>query len=351
MQQAFFQACRSLEFAEAEDHNDPSATGVGPAPTNAPFGVRISTAMAYLAPARHRPNLNVRPSAPVARIAFEGRRATGVELTNGDVVRGERVILAAGAIGSPAILLRSGVGPAGELARLGIAAVHDLPGVGATLIDHPQVGFNFAVKPGSLNPSAPMYQLMLRYTATGSSDENDMQLCPWHYPESSTSRFSAILQKPRSRGRLSLASSDPGAPPIIELNFASEPEDARRLEEGLQLALDVLFSLPLEPFLGDELHWDDGTSIPLRDAREMMASDAARRDYVQGSVGTLYHPVATARMGPESDAGAVVDQYGNVRGVEGLVVADASVMPEIPRANTNLTCIMIAERVSDWLRA
>jgi choline dehydrogenase len=178
-----------------------------------------------------------------------------------------------------------------------------------------------------------------------------MQLCLWHYAESSSSRFSSILQRPQSRGRLSLASSDPGAAPAIELNFASEPEDARRLEDGLQLALDVLFSAPFEPLLGDEVHWDDGVSVPMRDARQTMATAAARRDYVQRSVGTLYHPVATARMGPPEDAGAVVDQRGRVRGVDALFVADASIMPAIPRANTNLTCIMIAERVSDWLRA
>jgi choline dehydrogenase len=351
MQQAFFQACRAFEFTEVGDHNDPSATGVGPSPMNAPFGVRVSTAMAYLTPARHRANLTVRPSAPAGRVVFDRLRATGVELLDGEVLRGARVILAAGAIGSPVLLLRSGVGPAYDLARLGIAGVHDLPGVGATLIDHPQVGFNFAVKAGSLDPSAPMYQLMLRYTAAGSNEENDMQLCLWHYPESSSSRFSAILQKPRSRGRLMLASSDPAAAPVIELNFASEPEDSRRLEDGLQLAFDLLSSPPLEPFVGDALHWDDGVSVPLRDAGALIASDAARRDYVQRSVGTLYHPVGTARMGPPDDPGAVVDQYGNVRGVEALVVADASVMPEIPRANTNLTCIMIAERISDWLRA
>jgi choline dehydrogenase len=352
VQAAFVDACRSLGYAEVWDHNHPDATGVGPWPMNVRGGLRISTAIAYLLPVRHRLNLVIRPRCHVHRVLFDGARATGVEVEcDGETQRvyGRRVTLTAGAFATPAILLRSGIGPAADLSALGISPVVDLP-VGTTLIDHPQIGVNIAVPPGTLDRTKLMMQVALRYTAPGSHEHNDMQICVFQFPESDTVRLSAVLQRPRSRGRVTLADADPHTPPRIDLNLASDPEDMRRMVDGLRVIWAVAQSPPLASLLGRDAVLDDGTCMPLAEAIGALSNEAALTAYVHRGVSQFYHPVATARMGPDGDAGAVVDQFGRVRGVEGLRVADASIMPAMPRANTNLTCIMIGERIADWMK-
>ena len=359
IQRAFFQVCRRLGFPEVADHNHPEATGVGPFPQNRRGRLRLSTAIAYLLPARDRPNLTIWPHCLVNRVLFTGDRAVGVEFDVADEryeVRGRRVTLAAGAIGSPAILLRSGIGAGSALAELGIEPVADLPGVGAGLADHPVARLLLVPKPGSCNPQTPLAQIVLRYTAAGSGEFNDMQQVVFSHvdvaglggPEAVAAVGAPLviglpvaLERPHARGRLLLASPDPRAQPLIQLNFADNPEDLRRLGAGVRLAWQIAH----EPEI--TRHTDHVAMLP----EETISSDDALVAYVRATVATQFHPCGTARMGPPGDAMAVVDQHCRLRAIRNLRVVDASVMPAIPRANINLTCIMIGERVSDWMRA
>jgi choline dehydrogenase len=357
-QRAFFEVCRRLGFAEVADHNHPAATGVGPFPQNRQGHLRLSTAIGYLLPARHRPNLTIWPHRLVNRVLFAGDRAAAVDISaegGPERVRGRRITLAAGAIGSPAILLRSGIGPEALLDGLGIEPVADLPGVGAGLIDHPVTRLLLVPKPGSCDPQSPLAQVVLRYTAPGSGEFNDMQQVMFsHVDVAGIGGRQAVaaagtplaiglpvaLERPHARGRLLLASTDPRTQPVIQLNFAADPEDLRRLVAGVRLAWQIAH----QPEIARHIH-----HVALL-SEETMSSDDALAAYVRATVSTQFHPCGTARMGPADDAMAVVDQQGRLRTVQNLRVVDASVMPAIPRANINLTCIMIGEHISDWMR-
>ncbi|HLZ70317.1 MAG TPA: GMC family oxidoreductase N-terminal domain-containing protein [Dehalococcoidia bacterium] len=359
-QQAYFNVLRRLGFPEVTDHNHPDSTGAGIIPQNQRNFVRMSAAIGYLAPARHRINLTIKPNCLVDRVLFEGKRAIGVELECGGVrqqVFGRRITLSAGAVASPAILLRSGIGPAADLRALGIEPLVDAP-VGTRLNDHP-LAFVFGLpRPGVCDRSNPFIQVMLRYTAPGSDVFNDMQLyfgSQFDVLELAGAEAMAMvgaqivvgagasLQRPLSRGRLTLASRDPHEQPKVDLNFCSDAqgEDMRRMVEGVRLGYQVVTSPELAPFVERVALLSD----------EAVASNEALSEYVRMTVGTTFHPVSTAPMGPESDANAVVDPRCRVRGVENLRVVDASVMPNIVRCNTNLTCMMIGERVADWMKA
>jgi choline dehydrogenase len=358
VQRAFFEVCRRLGFPEVTDHNHPQAAGVGPFPQNRRGRLRLSTAIAYLMVARHRPNLTIRPRCLVNRVLVAGDRAIGVDIAGeGEpaLVRGRRITLAAGAIGSPAILLRSGIGPKAELAGLGIELVADLPGVGAGLADHPVTRLLLVPKPGSCDPQTPLAQVVLRYTAPGSGEFNDMQQVVFSHVDvagiGGQQAVAAVgtplaiglpvaLERPHARGRLELVSTDPRAQPLIQLNFATDPEDLRRLVEGVRLAWQIAH----QPEIARHTH-----HVALL-TEETMGSDDALAAYVRATVSTQFHPSGTARMGPPGDPMAVVDQHCRVRAIPNLRVVDASVMPSIPRANINLTCIMIGEHVSDWMR-
>jgi choline dehydrogenase len=359
VQRAFLEVCRRLGFPEVTDHNHPAATGVGPFPQNRRDRLRLSTAITYLLPARDRPNLVIRPHCLVNRVRFDDDRVVGVEIGaegGPDVIRGRRITLAAGAIGSPAILLRSGIGPNGALARLGIDPVADLPGVGVGLADHPVTRLLLVPQPGSCDPDSPLAQVVLRYTAPGSAEFNDMQQVIFsHVDVAAIGGEKAVatvgarlaiglpvaLERPHARGRLELASTDPRVQPRIQLNFATDPQDLRRLVAGVRLAWRIAH----QPEIAHYTH-----HVALL-SEETVDSDDALAAYVRATVSTQFHPCGTARMGPADDPMAVVDQHCRVRTVQNLRVADASVMPTIPRANINLTCIMIGEHVSDWMRA
>jgi choline dehydrogenase len=353
---AFYDACRELGYAEVTDHNDPRSTGVGPWPRNRRDGIRISTAIGYLNPARHRLNLTIRPFCNTHRVIVEGGRAIGVEVECGGTVqtiRARRITLSAGAINSPAILMRSGIGPRAELEALGIKSVIDLPGVGRNLIDHVLVPVVANPTPGVPHDSQVTNPIGIRYTASGSDEFNDMQMYIFTYFDSSLWVGSVLdlpvpsvavtpgLQRPRARGRVSLRSADADVPAVIDLNYLGDPEDLRRMVDGVRIAWRLMNSSRFAPYVTDFV------SI----TPEIVESDSATADFVRNNCGTIYHPTSTAMMGPESDPAAVVDQYFRVRGVEGLRVVDASVMPNIVRANTNLTCIMMGERAADWIRA
>jgi choline dehydrogenase len=354
---AFHDAARELGFAEVWDHNEPRSTGVGPWPRNRRDGIRVSTAIGYLHPARHRLNLTIRPFSNTHRVVFENGRAAGVEVECGGIVqtiRGRRVTLSAGAINSPAILLRSGVGPKSELAALGIKPVADLPGVGRNLLDHLLVAVSAIPIAGIAHDPRVTNPVGIRYTASGSDEFNDMQMYIFTYFDQAAIAGSPLalpacpsvsvvpgLQRPRARGRVSLRSADPNVPPLVDLNYLGDPEDVRRMVDGLRIAWRLMNSARMRPYLKEFV---DLTAA-------IVESERAAAEYVHKNCGTIFHPVSTTKMGPASDPEAVVDQYCRVRGIEGLRVVDASVMPNIVRANTNLTCIMIGERVADWVRA
>jgi len=328
-QRAFFDVCRRLGFSEVADHNHPEAAGVGAFPQNRRGRLRLSTAIAYLLPARQRLNLTIRSQCLVGRVLVEGQRAVGIEVRSGaerERVFGRRITLAAGAIGSPAILMRSGVGPKAALLDLGIDPVLDLPGVGVGLMDHPVTRLLLVPRPGSCDPRTPLAQVVVRYTAPGSSETNDMQLVMFSHVDVA--------------GIGGRNASEPRLPPRIELNLAAEAEDLRRLVEGVRLAWQVAH----EPEIAR--HTDHVALL----TEETMSSDEALATYVRATVTTQFHPCGTARMGPVGDPLAVTDQHCRLRGIQDLRVLDASVMPTIPRANINLTCIMIAEHASDWMR-
>jgi choline dehydrogenase len=358
LQRDFFQVCRRLGFRAVADHNHPDATGVGPFPQNRRGRLRLSTALAYLLPARHRPNLTIRPHCLVNRVLFADDRAAGVDIAAAggpEQIRARRITLAAGAIGSPTILLRSGIGPKAALAGLGIEPVADLPGVGAGLADHPVTRLLLVPRPGSCDPQAPLAQVVVRYTAAGSGEFNDMQQVIFSHVDvagiGGQQAVAAVgtplaiglpvaLERPHARGRLLLASTDPRIPPVIQLNFAAEPQDLRRLVAGVRLAWQIAH----QPEIARH------TQRVALLSEETVASDDALAAYVRATVSTQFHPCGTVGMGPPGDAMAVVDQHCRLRTVPNLRVVDASVMPTIPRANINLTCIMIGEHVADWMR-
>jgi choline dehydrogenase len=353
MQRSFRDACLALGFPATTDHNAPDTTGVGPGPFNLRDGVRVSTAIAYLLPVRERPTLTIRGDCLVDRVLFDGTRAVGVAFAcdgRYEEVRGQYITLAGGAIGSPAILLRSGVGPAADLARLGIAPIVNLPGVGANLIDHAALVVRLPAKGDPAELGAGSSQIVLQYTAPGSAERNDLQSISGHSQQQPALWLSTRLMRPHSRGWLRLVHRDPHRQPEICLNLASEPEDIQRLSEGFRVLCALVRAQPLARLHTGTLILDGGRDLSLEGAEAMLSQSEAMAAYIRHTVMHYVHPVGTARMGPDSDAGAVVDQYCRVYGVEGLRVVDASVMPNIPRANTNLTCIMIGERVADWMQ-
>lgn len=359
VQQSFLDACLAAGYPEAPDHNRPDSTGVGPIPSNRRDArIRVSTATAYLDPARGRPNLTVIARTTVNRVLLREGRVQGVELADGSVVRGRRVILAAGAVGSPAVLLRSGVGPEDELRELGIDVHAVLPGVGAGLVDQPRIGVFMVPKPGAENFGASTGQIVLRTTSRGSAQKtartNDMYYAAvnhfdltHHFPQLRETvgadrvfGVMAVARRPSSRGRVTLSSTDPRQQPTVELGYLSDERDYAVLAEAVRECWDIAHSPKIR---------DHGEQVVLL-TEAMVADDESLRRYVELGVDSAYNPVGTARMGPASDPMAVVDQHGAVHGAAGLYVADASVMPEMVRANTNLTVLMIAERLAAMLR-
>ena len=351
LQNAFQQACIDVGYPETYDHNNPDAWGVGPFPMNNPNGVRMSTALTYINPNRHRMNLTIRSNVLVHRILFEGTKAVGVEVESGGetfTVEGERIVLCAGAVASPHILMLSGVGPADHLREFGIPVVNDLPGVGQNLRDHPLVPLRAKVKDDfPLNPTAPRMQTLLRYTASGSDYRNDIQIFPSSFStplggdpfEEEGVRFTAMLELAEGAGQVTLASTDPRVQPNIECRHLENPSDRARLREAIRICMKIMEHEAFSGIL-------NGMITP---TEEDLVSDDALDEWMYKNVWIGQHLSATCKMGPDSDPMAVVDQYGRVRGIENLRVADASIMPDCIRANTNLTTIMIGERIAEWM--
>ncbi len=362
-QRAFYNACRAAGFPESPDHNSPGASGVGPSISNNHNSVRFSTAMGYLGQGRHRLNLTIRPNCMVHRILFDGNRAVGVAVDSGGetcTVEGEHIVLSAGAVGSPQLLMLSGVGPAGQLRSLGIPVVQDMPGVGQNLRDHPKVYVTWGIKEGYPVEMRPARGgVLLRYTAPGSGWRNDMSISmgafvterlTWSDARSRAQsgersaprrlEMMVALLLPVGSGELRLLSDDPQAQPFLDYNYLADPFDRQRLRAGVRLCLELAEHDDLKESIGPRLE----------PAAADLASDAALDEWLLRQVTTYSHISGTCKMGPGVDPMAVVDQYGKVHGLDGLRVVDASIMPNLVRAPINPTVLMMGEKIAALIR-
>ena len=370
---AFVDAAAEVGFPKNSDFNGATQEGAGFFQTTTRGGRRASTAVAYLRSAKARPNLHVETSALAERILFEGRRAVGVAYRTAGIPRTARarkeVLISGGAFNSPQLLQLSGVGPADLLRQHGIEVVLDAPGVGNDLQDHMQVRVVMRCSQAiTLNDivNNPIRKVLtgLRYAmfrtgpltiAAGTSGAffktnprlatPDIQI---HFLPFSTDKMGEKLHpfsgftasvcqlRPESRGSLRIKSADPTAPPEIRINYLASDVDRATNVEGLKILRRILHARALAPYVVEEV--DPGDKI---------TSDEALLAYCRARGTTIYHPTSTCRMG--NDPLAVVDQRLRVRGLDGLRVIDASVMPDLVSGNTNAPVIMIAEKASDLI--
>lgn len=357
----------SAGFGRNDDFNGPEQAGFGFYQVTQRDGARCSAAVAFLRPARTRPNLHVRTHALVERILIEQGRAVGVQLRHArghESVRAGEIILAAGAINSPQVLMLSGIGPADHLRAHGVTPLFDAQGVGAGLQDHLDictlVGSTQNVTYDHLNELATGWRYLRHRDGPGTSNvaesggfvrsrlatdtrcDIQFHFVPALLDDHGRHRLDGIgytlhacYLHPRSRGRLRLRSADPTQPIAIHAGYLSDPEghDLARMIEAAKLSRDILAQQAFDPYRGAPV-------FPESEPRD----DAAWEAFIRRKAETIYHPVGTCRMG--QDAHAVVDSELRVRGVAGLRVVDASVMPTLPTGNTNAPTIMIAERAA-----
>jgi choline dehydrogenase len=363
----FIEAAEALGLPANPDFNGREQEGVGWYQVTQRDGRRASAAVAYLHPAMARPNLEVRTDCHVLKVLFEGTRAAGVQAARGGELvelRADReVIVSGGTYNSPQILMLSGLGRPEELALLQVPVVAESPELGMNLSDHPTAGVVYAseedcsLKDAFTEENVAHWMggqgpLTSNLAESGgfvrTRDDLDAPDVQFHMvaamyvqeallpPPAHGITISACVLKPRSRGQLALPSPDPTVKPFIVHNYLTDPDDLRSAIEGVRLTMQIARTAPLsryaqQPFL-----------VPASD------SDADIEAHIRGTAQTIYHPVGTCRMG--SDDGAVVDPELRVRGVEALRVVDASVMPSVPRGNTNAPVIALAERAADLIR-
>ncbi|HEY1511067.1 MAG TPA: GMC oxidoreductase [Solirubrobacteraceae bacterium] len=336
----FIDASVAEGFARVADFNGPNPSGVGGYPVNVVDGVRQNTGLVYLTDeVRNRPNLKISGDVLIDRVVFDGPRATGVVTAHGAEIPAGEVILSSGTYGSPAILLRSGVGPAAHLASLGIGVVADLP-VGQHLQDQPFYYNGYALKTDALDMRPAVGALLWRQSSEAQGEELDTHIAvthllpPEYSPTGGAISLSVAVVKPDSRGTLTLRSRDPREQPEIDCNFLAEDRDARRMLEGVKLARKLGRNPALARFI--ELEILPGEAVADDQLAEVIASNLA----------SYGHPVATVPMGGPADPWAVVDSRGAVKGIDGLRVVDASIMPVVVSVALNPTTIMIAERIA-----
>jgi choline dehydrogenase-like flavoprotein len=375
----FVEAAAQAGFAKNADFNGATQEGVGRYQVTHKNGERWSAAKGYLTPNRSRANLQVMTGAHTTRIVMEGKRAVGVEVRVGGELKQltarREVVLSAGALQSPQLLMLSGIGPGAQLQRHGIATVHELPGVGANLHDHldivqvvnaPQLTdlfglsltgaihaikgilewrrarsgmltTNFAEAGGFVKsrPDEPLPDLQLHFIIGKLIDHGRKTVFGHGYS------CHVCLLRPKSRGTLALASADPFAAPLIDPNFLAEHDDLDRLVRGFKLMRGILRQPALASHRGRELPASAGAQ-----------TDAQIEAFIRGHADTIYHPVGTCRMGPGGPGAMdVVDAQLRVHGLQGLRVVDASIMPSIVGGNTNAPVIAIAEKAADLIRA
>jgi choline dehydrogenase len=355
-QQSFLTAVMDHGIPWVDDLNAPDASGIGPMPMNRRDGVRMSTALTYLPLIRERDNLTIWPHTEVTRVLLERGRATGVECPRDgtlEQVRASRVILSSGALQSPTLLMRSGIGPAGHLAEVGVDCVVELPGVGENLMDHQGTAVFLVPRDDLDPPDDRVCQLGARYSSSTGNAQDDMWLSMWAawelaaFPDMRTalgvSSISALVvgvHDPLSRGTVRLRSADPAVRPQVDFGMLSHPGDLPRLVEGLQLVMGLAENSAFESMYSG-IGLLDPSTVNDREALE---------SYIRSTVGGWFHASGTCRMGADPGDGAVVDGRLQVHGVDALHVVDASIMPTVVRAPTNLSSIAIGERAAELLR-
>ncbi|SCX45676.1 Choline dehydrogenase [Klenkia marina] len=374
---AFTEACLQLGFPAEPDKNADAPPGVGPVPVNVLGGVRVNTAMAYLSPRRDRPGLTVRGDSPVVRVLVEHGRAVGVRCADGTEHRAGEVVLSAGAVGTPHLLMLSGIGPADRLRAAGVDVLVDVPGVGAGTSDHPDLYVTYAPA-----RRTPMPRGMLPLT-TALNTADHLEVMPWLKPFSKVmlsrseghalSGLAEVLRRPlataralrgtslrralqqartrddlylgvalqaqESRGRIDLVSADPSVQPRIRYGYLATAEDRRRMRQAVRLAADLLRTPAMAPLVAAR------TGLP----DDVLTDDAALDAWTRAHLATAIHLSGSARSGPDDDPGAVVDQQLRVRGVEGLRVADTSVLPTVPTRGPAATAVAVGERAAEVL--
>ena len=372
----FFDAVTSLQYRRVEDFNAGDNEGFSLHQITIKNGRRQSTAEAFIHPVKNRRNLRVLTDAQVSRIAVEGSRATGVDIEVHRVKRRidarREVVLSAGGINSPQLLMLSGIGNPEELRKHGIGVVHALPGVGENLQDHVSVPVHY------LSPAPDSYGISLRampkiawnaflyafarkgffannivesggfVRSAPGLDRPDIQyvFVPAHQGKPGSMlawghgfRCTTVLLHPKSIGRVGLNSATPGAPPLIDFRFFSDPdsEDMRTMIRGVKEARRILQASAFDKYRG-------AVVVPPDNAQ----SDAELENFIREGCSTVFHPVGTCKMG--RDEMAVVDECLRLRGLDGLRVVDASIMPTITSGNTNAPTIMIAEKAADMIK-
>ncbi len=375
LSQVFIDAASQAGIPVNGDFNGATQEGVGLYQVTQRDGARCSSAVAYLNPAKHRPNLTVHTGAMASRVTFDAsRRASGVDYMHGGKATHQQatreVILCGGAINSPQLLMLSGIGPADHLRGHAIEVVHDAEGVGGNLQDHldictlqhstqritydhinePKMAFDYYLRghrgAGTSN-LAEAGGFARSPLATDERCDIQFHFVPAMLDDHGRNRLPgdgytlhACFLHPRSRGRVSLASSDASDKPRIEANYLSDGEgfDLRMMLQCAKLSRQIFAQAAFDPYRGAPIH-------PVRSD----LSDAELLDFIRAKAESVYHPVATCRMG--DDEASVVDTHLRVRGVTGLRVVDASVMPALPTGNTNAPTVMIAERAADLIRA
>lgn len=399
--------CRAVERAlssrgyrfVSDMNSAPPMEGYGAVPMSNLPTQRVSTAMGYLGPeVRRRRNLQILTDTEVETLRTDGTRITGVTARRGGDVRtyaARETVISAGSLHSPALLLRAGIGPSADLRALGVTVIADRPGVGANLHDHPVTTLAAYIAPAA--KQAPQLRahanLALRYgSGVPGCAALDMYLAvlnksSWHPLGERLASMLVVLNEPVSRGRLTLRSPDPEDEPRVDFNLLADPRDCMRLADGLRLAGALLEATSVGGLVKDRFlatfsergrklnrprrlnRIKSAGAVLLLDALPPLRRSLLRRvaegggdlpallgdheslaAWLRRSVTGFFHPVGTCRMGDERDPHAVVDPYGRVYGVQGLRVVDASVMPRIVRANTNLTTIMIAEKMAGAIR-
>lgn len=353
-QRIFIDGAVAAGIPRVHDMNEPEQDeGVAVSPANIYQGMRWNTALGYLDPVRARHNLTIRGDVLIDRVELEAGRAVAVQALIDDRpvrIPAARIVVAAGAYGSPAVLLRSGIGPADELRALGIEVGHELPGVGKHLTDHPAVTIRLDPATGVASAMddffdrgwLPDEQTLAKVRSRRCREAFDLHLYAVSHraPESGAWSYSitAACVEPLGYAQLTLASPRPSAPPRIDHGFLADPEghDLDVLIDGVELITEMLATAPFVQVFGP----GPGT-----------LSRAELADFVRSTVGIYYHPACSCRMGPASDGMAVVDPSAKVHGLEGLYVCDASIFPRIMRANTNLPAVMLAEQLATSIAA
>ena len=378
----FVEAAKQAGYTENTDFNGPEQEGVGMYQVTHKNGERYSAAKAYVTPNLSRPNLTVITGAHTTRVLMEGKRAIGVEYSHEGALKqlhaNREVVLSAGALQSPQILMLSGIGPAAHLQKHDISMVHDLPGVGENLHDHIDVvqvinapelkdtyglslsgawrlfkgifewrnhrrgmlTTNFAEAGGFIKTSStePTPDLQLHFVVGKLIDHGRKTTFGHGYS------CHVCLMRPKSRGRLTLASNNPLSAPLIDPNFLADKDDMQRLVKGFKQMREIMNQPALAGYKGQEL--------PIS---AQAKSDAEIEAFIRLKADTIYHPVGTCRMGPQDGLHAdplnVVDSELRVHGIDGLRVVDASIMPRIVAGNTNAPVIMIAEKAADMIKA